>query len=151
MKYRSWKPLGRLLALTALVAGGCKNEPPLAEVSGTVKSQGKLLANVLVEFHPESVGVRSSGVTDAQGHYVLKTDKDKPGAVVGNHKVVLKDLNVMGIDRPTTAREREQLAAQGKLKPQPPRFPARYSDLVQTPINKEVKPNGQSIDLDIIP
>jgi hypothetical protein len=83
---------------------GCGSSGKLAPVSGVVTLNGKPLANALVSFQPiagqgTSPGVGSYGTTDAAGKYSLRTaDTDAPGAVVGNHLVVI-NLKVESDDR----------------------------------------------------
>jgi hypothetical protein len=80
-----------------VVICGCSRGPEFAEVEGKLVKGGTPLKNVRVEFWPEGDGPKSSGVTDAEGRYTLKSeDGKKVGAVVGAHKVVLKDLEFYG-------------------------------------------------------
>jgi hypothetical protein len=81
--------------VTALGCGG--GGPKLVEVEGTVKLAGKPIDNIAVEFWPTATGPRSVGVSDAQGKFTLTTDDGtKKGAVIGTHKVVLRDASVVG-------------------------------------------------------
>lgn len=80
-----------------LFAAGCGGGPQFAEVEGTVSKGGTPLNNVRVEFWPDGDGPKSTAVTDEQGRFTLKTEDGKTaGAMVGAHKVVLKDLNMFG-------------------------------------------------------
>ncbi|MCI0457859.1 MAG: hypothetical protein L0Z62_12905, partial [Gemmataceae bacterium] len=91
---RRCAPVVLLVGLLALV--GCTKGPQLAPVEGTVKLKGKALDRIQVEFWPEGNGPRSIGETDSQGRYTLMTDDGKrQGAVVGPHKVVLRDAGVL--------------------------------------------------------
>jgi hypothetical protein len=81
-------------ALTVLA--GCGSGGKTAPVSGTVTLDGKPLANALVTFQPiatagkASAGMGSTGVTDGNGKYTLKTvDTDQAGAVVAKHSVII--------------------------------------------------------------
>ena len=64
----------------------------LAPVEGTLTQGGRPLAGVEVRFvaDPESgtEGLRSSGVTDAEGRYRLRTDAGRDGAVIGTESSV---------------------------------------------------------------
>jgi hypothetical protein len=131
-----------LLAAPALLAAGCGGQAPVAPVEGTLKMNGKPLADVKVDFLPETSGPRSSGVTDKRGHYTLTCDDNRPGAVVGPHRIVAVDLSVYG-DKPIPkGREAEVL-----LKPS--RLPAHYGDVTKTPWKKAVNDGNNVIDLDI--
>jgi hypothetical protein len=85
-----------LIPLVVLVSASmaCNNEGyRLAPVSGRVTLDGKGVANVAVLFQPMhsegnyAPGPGSTGVTDADGRFSLKTIKESRGAVVGKHKV----------------------------------------------------------------
>lgn len=68
----------------------------MAEVEGTLTLEGQPLDGIQVEFLPED-GPRSIGKTDAQGHFTLMSDDGKrKGAAVGGHRVVLKDVGILG-------------------------------------------------------
>ncbi len=87
----------RLLALFAgaacLAAAGCGPGYELVPVSGQVTWHGRPLAGWGVQFQPisdgpASPGPGSHGTTDAEGRYTLHlVDPDRPGAVVGRHRV----------------------------------------------------------------
>jgi len=82
--------------LAALAVGCGASGPILIETEGTVTgSDGKPLANVMVQFTPVDSGgakvVSSTGVTDAAGKFVLKADTGRIGALAGTHKVTLVD------------------------------------------------------------
>ncbi|MGF1583299.1 MAG: hypothetical protein ACFCD0_28605 [Gemmataceae bacterium] len=92
-----------LIALTSsFCCCGCSPSPPdLAEVVGCVQFQnGTPVPNVLVMFSPSVTNadakhhLSSWAVTDEDGHFVLYFDgsTSHPGAVVGDHKVILQDL-----------------------------------------------------------
>jgi hypothetical protein len=113
-------------------------------VEGTVRRQGKPLANVLVTFVPDldqkTSGVRASGHTDADGRYRLRGDDKQPGVGVGNHRVVVEDLDVYALPR----------KPDGTLLRNPPvRFDPRYGSPLKTPLRKQVQPGSQVIDLDL--
>jgi hypothetical protein len=129
-----------------LLAGslGCGASAPRGDVEGTVRRQGKPLANVLVSFVPDvdaqTTGVRAAGVTDADGRYRLRGEDRQPGVGVGNFRVVIEDLNVNALPR----------SPDGTLLQQPPvRFDPRYGSPLKTPLRKQVQPGNQVIDLDL--
>ncbi len=135
-----------LLGLFALVGAGCGRGPALAEVSGTVRLNGKPMPKALVEFVPDSAtgttGPSSMGFSDERGQYSLTTSGHAAGVVVGTHRVVVIDL----ISYPTNpGDERGVEKVMGK-----PRIPDHYRDVFQTPLRKEVKAGvPQTIDLDV--
>ena len=79
------------------VFSGCGGKPSydLVPVSGRVTLDGQPLANARVNFQPgpgqTNPGPGSSGVTDAEGRYVLSvtSESDTEGAVPGKHMVTI--------------------------------------------------------------
>ena len=137
-----------LVLLLASSLAGCSRGPKLAEVTGTVRLNGKPLPNVMVEFNPDAAtGVRSTGTTDETGRYTLICDDQRPGALAGPHRVVLHDLAIYG--GKFLGRKLEQAGTKGGPVLKPSRIPALYESTAHTPLKKEVKPEPQTIDLDI--
>jgi hypothetical protein len=142
------RPWTQLVCLAILMAaGGCARGPEFAEVEGTLSQGGKPLKNVRVEYWPEIDGPKSTGVTDDQGRYTLKTEDGRTqGAVVGPHKVVLKDLDFYG-DK-FLGRKAENMPTLNKGAKE--RFARTYGDAGSTELKKSVS-GGQKnvIDLDV--
>jgi hypothetical protein len=138
-----------LLTLLVVLAGGCARGPALAPVEGTVRMKGQPLANVQVEFWPESNGARSTGLTDKDGRYQLTYNGKQTGAVVGLHRVLLYDLQVFGDNPFPMGGKRNKDADVTPVKAS--RFPASYADSVQTPLKKEVGASPNVIDLEVTP
>jgi hypothetical protein len=140
--------IGRGVAFGLLAVGlvGCGGGPQFAEVEGTVTRDGKPLERVQVEFHPDGVGPRSQAVTDAAGKYVLKSDDgSRAGAVVGSHKVVLRDMS-MYPDRPLSRDELNQDFSKGKTI----RIKPEYGDPAKTPVTKSVSAGNKNvIDIEV--
>lgn len=136
-----------VFAAGLVVLAGCGGGPELTEVSGTVTMNGKSLEKIHVEFWPEGKdGPRSMGTTNDQGQYTLTTDDGKKkGALVGPHRVVLRDANMM----------EKFLGRAGDgadmSKAKKSRIAAHYGDPNKTPLKKEVKPGPQTIDLEVTP
>jgi hypothetical protein len=132
-----------LLPLIALVAG-CGPAIEFGQVSGTVRAGGLPLPGVLVTFIPEANGpaaaVRSMGVTDDNGQYRLKTESQRDGAVLGQHRVIIEDMAIYSAPR----------SADGTVLAHPPeRFPPAYSDPLASPLVREVAAGSQTFDLDL--
>jgi hypothetical protein len=97
------------LALAGMIGcGGPKIE--YAEVEGKVTVNKKPVAGAIVRFYPirpeKEQFPYSTGTTDGLGNYSLTHDGDKPGAVVGESKVVVswasRDIRAaMGSPAPT--------------------------------------------------
>jgi hypothetical protein len=135
---------GVLLAgLVVLV--GCSRGPQLAEVEGTVKVKGRPVDGIMVEFWPEGSGPRSRGETDKEGRYKLMADDGKrAGAVIGSHKVVLRDVGILGDKFLGRAGETVDMA-KGKK----PRIGEQYGDPHKTPVTKSVSSGKNVIDVEI--
>lgn len=67
--------------------GGSGGGPVLSKVAGTIKLDGKPLANAVVTFEPVGGGRPASGYTDESGRYNLEFNEGQPGAAVGRHLV----------------------------------------------------------------
>lgn len=142
------RQLHRLVCLALLLfVCGCARGPQFAEVEGTVTQGGKPLKNVRVEFWPEGDGPKSTAVTDEQGRYVLKSEDGKTaGAVVGGHKIVLKDLDTYA-DK-FLGRKAENMPPPKDLPK--PRFAKSYTEVAQSGITKSVSGgNKNTIDIDV--
>ena len=91
---RAW--LARLaLAVAALSAAGCGSSgPQMAPVSGTVQYQGQPLKAGTVTFAPTD-GERPSatGTIQPDGTYTLQTTEPGDGAVVGDYRVAITDVD----------------------------------------------------------
>jgi hypothetical protein len=88
----------------ASMAGCGSDEVQLGSVSGQVTKGGQPQANVWLEFKPEH-GRPSTARTDANGRYTLSYTGQKPGALVGRHKVRLGtggEVNGYGDVKPET-------------------------------------------------
>ncbi len=81
--------LSAFLALPMLV--GCGPEGlPTVPVEGTVTVDGSPMEGVTVMFSPsDGSGRAASARTDAEGHYVLTTEINGDGALVGSYKVAI--------------------------------------------------------------
>ncbi|MEM7316316.1 MAG: hypothetical protein AAF497_24555 [Planctomycetota bacterium] len=86
------------LALLAFIVG-CGNSD-MAQVTGQVTLDGQPVTEVFVVFQPQAEGDSNVAKTrsamaevDAEGKYVLSTNKQGDGALVGKHKVMLTPVN----------------------------------------------------------
>ena len=144
---RAMRFVGSSLLAGALAATGCGGGLSFAVVEGTVKVNGQPVDKIQVEFWPAGDGPRSIGVTDANGRYTLASDDgSKPGAVVGRHKVVLRDVGIMGDQFLGRAGETVDMT-KGKK----PRVSATYAEVTRTPIEKDVAAGKNQIDIDAAP
>ena len=131
-------PLYLLVVLP--LGGGCAGGGAVP-VSGRVTLDGQPLAGAHVSFQPlasggsagASAGSGSYGITGADGTYTLRlADGDRPGAVVGQHRV---EINIRNDSDDDTDRH-------SRPPPQSKRLPARYN--LQSDLTFEVPPGGKS-------
>lgn len=151
MRTIAWRLLASTTLIAALLLVGCNRPVPLHPVQGTVSLKGKgPIGDVMVVFMPEGpTGPRAWGVTDAQGHYVLKTDDNREGAMAGAHRVIMEDQAVYGGRFYGRSLERAGEKG-GPPATKPPRFSEKYTMPNLTPHkNKEVKPEANTIDLEV--
>ncbi|MDY3553844.1 hypothetical protein R5W24_002958 [Gemmata sp. JC717] len=143
MTIRRCSALALLATVSALV--GCGGGPQLAEVEGVLKLNGKPLDKIQVQFWPEAGAPRSSATTNAEGRFVLKTDDgQRTGALVGWHKVVLKDVGVLGDKFLGRAGETVDMAKGKKAQ-----ISNAYSDPNKTTVRKEVTAGKCVIEIDL--
>jgi hypothetical protein len=130
-----------LLALTA-----CEAKPRFVEVSGVVLLDGAPMADALVEFLPDpqagTHGPRASGKTDAQGRFHLVRDDEKPGAVVGFHRVLVQDVRTFPPPR------NRHTGGKPPIMP-PSRVSKRYQNASVTPLRQEVKPEPETVTVEV--
>ncbi len=136
------KPWGVLLLGFSIVLTGCSSKHDFGDVDGVLVMGGKPLANVLVEFHPEpnkdvDHAPSSEGTTDEQGRFRLYcAQRQRDGAVVGNHRICLIDLNVKDITASGQTRNKS-------------RFSLEYSRTDGTDLRQEVKGGKQQIEITV--
>jgi hypothetical protein len=143
-----------LVGITSLAAGpGCGRGPQFGEVNGTVTLHGRPLPDMEVVFLPDpaagTVGPPSTAYTDAQGHYQLVTNKGQRGAVVGTHRVCIRDLAALPLP-PILNAEGNPERRGARPGPKPSRVPAPYSNSQETPLSAvAVKPGEQTLDFEL--
>jgi hypothetical protein len=151
-------PRPGLLLLGLLAGGGCSQGPQFAEVEGTVTLNGKPLSGVQVVFMPDpdqgTFGPSSSACTDESGHFRVATDTGQDGAMVGTHRVCVRDLDALSsrpVARPKGPVSKSRCPAPPAAKGAPqPRFSKAYASAAQTPLRRvEVKPGKQTLDLEV--
>ncbi len=145
--------LGFLIALAAIA--GCSRGPEFAPVEGVVTINGRPMNDAEVVFMPDpgagTVGPTSAGYTDEKGHYSLATSKGQLGAIVGTHRVCIRDLTTLPPPPILDAEGNRQRAARpANPGPKGPRMPGAYSSSHATPLRDiEVKPGPQTLDFPI--
>ncbi|GAA4432352.1 hypothetical protein [Bremerella cremea] len=88
----------------ALLTGCGQSQGEFVPVSGKVTVKGKPQANLIVSFLPVADGeeavVASSGLTDDEGNFTLKTSgaEGTEGAMIGPHQVRIRNRIVLGAE-----------------------------------------------------
>jgi hypothetical protein len=128
------------MLLATMVLVGCGNERPTAPVSGTVKMNGKPLANAALTFQPIGGGNASTGITDASGRYTLTfLYSEDEGAIVTTHNVIIRTHRRANTE--DTSNDRADPSARDPI-------PRRYNDA--TELTMEVPAEGtDSADFDL--
>src|SRR5579872_1830207 len=79
---------GVVLGVFAVVSGCGGDAPKTVPVKGVVTYQGKPVPKLSVAFIPDN-GLLATGTTDANGKFVLTTNKPGDGATPGTYKVAI--------------------------------------------------------------
>ena len=138
-----------LFAPLVLTASACSSGSPFAEVSGVVLLDGKPMPDAIVQFVPEpdknTNGPPSGGKTDEEGRFRLQSEDKyaKGGAVVGFHRVVIRDKRAIA---PGRNRWEDPMK---RPKTPPSRISMRYAEVQRTPLRQEVKAGSQTITLEL--
>jgi hypothetical protein len=123
-----------------MISGCGPGGPTVVPVTGVALRGGKPVANLYLNFVPET-GRPSWGVTDEAGRFKLNYTDDQDGAVVGKHKISAQF-------KPATAEAEFQMMA-GKLQ-KPPELAdilAKYGSLETTTKTVEITAETREIEL----
>lgn len=153
VRKRAWK--GVFFAMLFLLLPGCGPEAPPASVEGTLRLNGKSLDNCLVTFTPmPGQGtdhlLYSTGKTDAQGFYRLRSNTQQRGTATGWHRVTIQDLSASSGTPRQDHGTAEMEAQKANVMARPARIRPCYSSPQETPLSKEIKQGHQVIDLDLM-
>lgn len=135
---------------------GCNRGPQFGEVSGTVTLNGKPLSDLEVVFMPDpevgTSGPASSAYTNEKGEYQLVTAKGQRGAIVGTHRVCIRDLAALPLAPMLDAEGNPERGRGPRPAPKPSRVPAAYTSSHETPLRAvEVKPGEQTHNFELSP
>jgi hypothetical protein len=134
-----------IVVLLAAALGGCSRSVPLGSVEGTVRLDGRPIADVMVTFIPEDGHQpHSTGVTDASGHFRLRCNNGALGAVVGEDRVTVIDA----AGAPAARSKIDDELPEGAAAP-----PSRVSEIStrpdRTPLRQSVVAGPQNVTIDI--
>jgi hypothetical protein len=142
-----------LLAGLVLLVGCAGSPPPVTEAEGTVLLDGNPLPFAQVEFLPElsrfGAEMNSTATTDEKGHYRLICGyKQQPGAVVGKHRVLIREAPTPAEYRGMSGEKQEAAARYAAgLKNRP--IPGQYSTAATTTLTVDVTAAKKTYDFDL--
>ncbi|GAG11349.1 unnamed protein product [marine sediment metagenome] len=123
------------MILFGLLAAGCGSADGLARVKGTVTLKGQPLEGAVVDFRPLAPGGSpSSGITDAEGRYLLMYNFSTAGAMQGEHVVSIRTARTI-FDDQGIEHESEECV------------PANYN--THTQLKRTVEAGRNTIDFDL--
>ena len=116
-----------------VLSGFGSDGPELAAVSGTVTLDGTPLPNALVVFNPGNARP-SEGRTNDEGYYELQYTRERYGAIIGTHQVMI--TSKVGVDE-----EGNEIVDEQEL------VPAKYN--TETTLSQEVESGSHVFDFDL--
>jgi hypothetical protein len=118
--------------------------PPLTAVSGTITIDGKPASGVSVIFLPQAgtKGDGASGVTDNDGHYVLKHRSGKDGIQPGDYSVIFSKYSMPDGTPVAGDIQPESVGAKQVI-------PVRYTSPETSQSNGKVTDSASTIDFDL--
>lgn len=133
--------LGTALAVCALAVGCGSGGPVMGRVSGTVSFEGKPLEKGTVTFIPtDDKRPPATGTIQAGGYYVLKTTEPGDGAVVGQYKVAVSDIDSEVLNTPLPGMP---------VKVPKSAIPKKYLDANTSSLEAAVESGSQTRDFDL--
>jgi hypothetical protein len=129
------------------MVAGCGDSEGRVSLRGTVKLDGRPLANATVHFiAQDSEGTDALGTTDADGVFRLSTLKPGDGALPGKYKVVVRPPASEADTDVVATTSMEAMMATGR-KPYRPSviIPPRYSNPSQTILVQDVPASGKVV------
>jgi hypothetical protein len=132
-----------------LLAGCEAPGPKVYAVKGKLTINGAPAKDVQIHLYPtDNFGTLGSGLVGPDGAYeILSGNLGRPGVAAGKYKVVLQQMGPSGKE---AAMARYGAGSAGGPPPVPKAtFPTEYSAADTSPKEVEVKPQSNTIDIDI--
>jgi hypothetical protein len=128
--------------MSCLLALGCgSGGPVMGRVSGTVTSQGKPLTKGTVTFiSTDGQRPNATGAISSSGTYTLQTSEPGDGAVVGQYKVAISDLDPNAFNTPLPG---------APVQPQKSAIPKKYLDSNTSGLTATVEPGSNRKDFEL--
>lgn len=139
LSLKSWK-LAFAVAIPALVAGcGGSGGPEMAKVSGKVTYQGKPLTKGTISFiSVDPSGSNANSVIGPDGSYTLQTTNPNDGAVVGEYRVIVSDIDPNALNTPAPGEP---------VKKQERTIPEKYEKPDTSGLTKKVVSGSNTFDI----
>jgi predicted small lipoprotein YifL len=135
-----------LLLLHATISG-CERGPVYLPVNGIVTLDGQPVAEAAISFYPLTPGGEpSTGVTDAQGKFTLKTAHDHAGALAGKHQISVFRADMVPL-APGEVPPPGDIALEGQRMKWI--VPSKYSQFSTSGLEADVQPNMPSVELQL--
>lgn len=136
---RCWRPFGMGFGLAALLlavgCGGGAGGPDLAFVTGVVLLDGQPLPDAIVVFQPTGPqGSPSNAVTTADGRFELSFNRNRKGAIPGDHRVKISTARLISNEN-------------GDETEVPEKLPPRYHE--KTELSYAVKPGKNEFEIQL--
>jgi hypothetical protein len=146
---RQWGWYGTLLA-PLLISIGCDDSGlNLVPVEGVILFQGRPLQDAGVMFMPvdSAQGPPASGTTDAAGKFTLAT-ANRPGAVVGKHRVAISKADAFGAEVPIEHMENPDLIRSRGVRVFQPKYhiPPQYAEVENSGLTATVNEDDNSFE-----
>lgn len=128
------------LALPTLVVGcGGSGGPEMARVSGKVTYQGKPLTKGTISFiSVDPNGTNANSVIGPDGSYSLQTTNPNDGAVVGEYRVIVSDIDPNALNTPAPGEP---------VKKQERTIPEKYEKPDTSGLTKKVESGSNTFDI----
>ena len=139
-----------VLVLAGCCGGGVPGRPKVVPVTGAVAYNGSAIEGATVAFFVKGSPRAATGTTDAKGEFKLSTFAINDGCVAGDAAITVTKVPpaapmVTGSNNMDPAALATMAAARmNKKSTEKPIIPAKYSDMLQTPLKETVKPTGEN-------
>jgi len=132
--------LGLAMVLPALVIGcGGGGGPEMAKVTGKVTYQGKPLTKGTISFiSTDPNRANANSVIGPDGSYSLQTTNPGDGAVVGEYKIIVSDIDPNALNTPAPG---EPVKKQERV------IPEKYENPDASGLTRKVERGSNSFDI----
>ncbi|MEO1998058.1 MAG: carboxypeptidase-like regulatory domain-containing protein [Planctomycetaceae bacterium] len=145
-----------MLLVVMFVSAGCSEDverPVTVPVTGTVMYKQKPVDGATVSFMAEGASRAASGVTDAEGKFVLSTFAANDGALIGEHVVTVSKLTAQAeaagdptanMNDPSKLTQVWEQSKDADLAAVKTLLPEKYANANTTPLKEKVSETGEN-------